>query len=241
MTAPVVKHSGVESYTSITPDIEALSLLLDAGALKLGAESVLGLEESSTGARWHAVPGKARHAVLTDWPRDAMLGIAGSLVSCEHIMQTWTQTSSACTVPLRRTHAVQPKKPAYTFARRLKQISRLESATRPSDETLDFAKFLDAYVSALADSRRVDKPSTVVSVIDASSVLVEWNVRGKVIRHLECEIREGATTHFGLLQSIETQGGRIERMTEIPEASIEEVLSQIESLLSHSARVPSRR
>ena len=240
MTVFLVQPSELENYTSTTPDIETLSMLLGAGAFKLHATSLLGHAEAPGLTSWSAPPLKAHQTVYTNWPVEVFQGIAKSLVSCEYVKADWTKTNAVCSIPLRSAKVVHSKKVAYNFGRRLKQISRLAVTERPSEDMLDVAKFFESYVAELAESRNVENPMTVVSVIDSSALLVEWNIRGRVIRHLECEVRREDGTQYGLLSSVEKLNGRIERMTEIPEASVAEVLSQIENLLAHAPHSPSR-
>lgn len=234
MTVPRFQPLGLENYTSLTPDIETLSVLLGAGTFRLHATSLLGQDETSRLTSRLAHPLKAHQSVYANWPKEVFQGVAASLRNCEYVRADGTKTNAVCSIPLLSAKALHTKRVAYNFGRRLKQISRLDASERPSEDTLDIAKFFESYTTELAEARNVEKPITVVSVIDSSALLVEWNMRGKVIRHLECEVRRGSSNQFGLLSSIEKVNGRIERMTEIPEASMAEVLSHIESLLAHA-------
>jgi len=240
MTVLRFQPSELENYTSLTPDIETLSALLGAGTFKLHATSLLGQEGASHLTSRLAHPLTANQSVYLNWSKEVFQGVAASLRNCEYVRADWTKTNAVCTIPLRSAKALHTKRVTYSFGRRLKQISRLDASERPSEDMLDIAKFLESYAVELAKARNIEKPTTVVSVIDSSAILVEWNIRGKVIRHLECEVRRGNATQFGLLSSIEKVNGRIERMTEIPEASMAEVLSHIESVLAYAPYLASK-
>lgn len=116
---------------------------------------------------------------------------------------------------------------AYSFSRRVRPLTALPIAQRPTASAFRLAVMLDAYVGECARTPGVADPVTVLSYVEGGTLLIEWNIQGRNVRHFECLISGQEGDRFPVLHSIEDLNGEILRMTEIPRADLAEVLAEL--------------
>lgn len=236
MTAPSALLPSHTTYTPLAPDVEAWTRLLGAEAsLDFGQDRFAYSFPIATVTTRALEPQRSHGEDFTKLTREVFERIAKALNECTLADVSTHRTSTGSVLAGLGYPTIRSGRSTYSFGRRLRQISRLPSAERPDEQMFDAARFLESYVSASARARGVQQPATIVSVVDASRLIVEWNIRGRVIRHVECEVRRGNAQTFPVLTSIETVSGRIERQTEIGEASMAELLACVDTLLSHAS------
>lgn len=235
MIAPSDRTSSHDSFTPIALDIEAWTRLLGAEAsLDFGRDRFEYSYPPSTLTTRALEPQRAQGEDFSRLTREVFERIAKALNECSLVDASTHRTSTGCVLAGFSSPPIHSGTSSYSFGRRLKQILQLPCRERPDEGMIDAARFLESCASASARARGVEQPATVVSVVDASRLIVEWNLSGRVIRHLECEVRRGASETFPVLTSIESVSGQIERQTEIAEATLAELLACVDDLLSHS-------
>lgn len=148
------------------------------------------------------------------------------------LVNDWRSTAK-CNWP-GHAHVQRPPLTAsqYSFAKRMRQLAALPEHERPSTVAYDLALQLDAFATEVARSSHIAAPPTVVSYVEGGELLIEWNVRTAIVRHLECLIPRSGYGPYRVLASRETKLGKVLKFTEVPEASFVEVLDQLNRFLS---------
>ena len=133
----------------------------------------------------------------------------------------------------RRPHEMSES--AYSWARRINDIIVNRDADLPSisPRIIGTARRLAFYSEERARARGV-RLVPVIAPVDDGSLHIEWNRRGSVTRHLECTIVYSDDIFISLLKTLESPDGTVLRATEIRNATMHEVLAEIERLLSRT-------
>lgn len=120
----------------------------------------------------------------------------------------------------------------YSWAQRIDDILLNRDGEVPAvpPRALEIARRLAFYSDERARMHGVHV-TPVISPTDDGRVQIEWNRRGKAIRHVECTISGGANTPISLLVTQETINGETLRVNEIVNATMHEVLAEVETLL----------
>ena len=216
----------VEDYLDV---VSAKSQLFEGLGSYDEARNRSAIAESDAGAQWQQRAAELFLAIRSV----AVVPPAPFRVDClVRPIPTSTRDSWASLLglndPARRTAA-------YSFTRRLSQLAELPLADRPSGWAFDVARLFDAFATNRAKKVGGDVPVTVLTSVDGGDLLIEWNLRGKTVRHFECLIAGGDAEGFSLLFSRETRAGNILRMTEIPRAELPEVLAELAKFFERGA------
>lgn len=123
----------------------------------------------------------------------------------------------------------------YSWPTRINEIRVNIAGTLPaiSPRLIEFARRLAFYSDERARSHGL-QIQPVIAPIDDGRVHIEWNRRGSVVRHVECTIANDPEFTLSLLTTLESRKGEILRATEIQNASILEVLAEIENFFARS-------
>ena len=118
----------------------------------------------------------------------------------------------------------------------MSELAALPLSERPTWRAFDVARLLDAYATERARKAGGPVPVSVLTYVEGGELLIEWNIRGRTVRHFECTINGRDADWYSLLFSWESRTGRILRMTEIPRAELSEVLVEIGRFFKPKAR-----
>ena len=112
-------------------------------------------------------------------------------------------------------------------------------APRLSDEALQIAETIANYAEQRLAAAQVHL-ATVLVPMHHGGVQVEWTLRGTSVLHVEVEVPPAPSGSYGLLRTRESLEGEVFAAYELTEATVSEVLAELEKLIFTARRWTAR-